>query len=37
MFNNEDLEMIRIIRDINQDQTIDSYEALEAYIEIIGD
>lgn len=30
-FNQEELEMIQAIRDINNDQSIDPYEALEAY------
>lgn len=37
MFSGEELEMIRAIRDLNSDQMIDEYEALEAYIEILGE
>lgn len=37
MFSIDELEMIQAIRDINNDQTIDEYEALEAYIEIMGE
>lgn len=35
MFSKEELEMIQTIRDINNDQTIDEYEALETYIEVV--
>lgn len=37
MFSREELEMIQVIRDLNNDQSIDEYEALEAYIEILGE
>lgn len=37
MFSIEDLEMIQAIRDINNDQMIDEYEALESYIEIMSE
>lgn len=37
MFSREELEMIKAIRDLNNDQMIDEYEALEAYIEICGE
>lgn len=37
MFSKEELEMIQSIRDIIGDQTIDEYDALEAYIEIMGE
>lgn len=37
MFSREESDMIQSIRDINNDQTIDEYEALESYIEIIGE
>lgn len=33
-FSDEELEMIKAIRNINNDNTIDPYEALETYIEI---
>lgn len=35
-FSKDELEMIQVIRDLNNDQTIDEYEALESYIEILG-
>ena len=35
MFSKEELEMIQSIRDIIGDQTIDEYEALETYIEVV--
>lgn len=34
-FSKDELEMIQSLRDINDDQTIDKYEALESYIEIL--
>lgn len=36
-FTKDELEMIQAIRDINNDQTINEYEALAAYIEILGE
>lgn len=35
MWDNDELEMIQAIRDLNNDQSIDEYEALESYIEIM--
>lgn len=35
MFSKEELKMIQAIRDIIGDQTIDEYEALETYIEVV--
>lgn len=37
MFSKDELEMIQSIRDINNDQIIDEYEALAAYIEMISE
>lgn len=34
MFSLGELEMIQSIRDLNNDQSIDPYDALETYIEI---
>lgn len=36
-FSNEELKMIQSIRNINNDQTLDTYECLAAYIEIMGE
>lgn len=36
-FTVEELERIQAIRDINNDQSIDSYECLEAYYEMMDE
>lgn len=36
MFSNEELEIIKCIRDLLQDDTIDEYDCIETYIEIVG-
>lgn len=36
LFSQEELEVIRSIRNLNNDQSLDEYECLETYEEMLG-